>query len=925
MDALISSSNKKFVVLIILFLTFLFIPFNITFAQLTVSGKISDPNFNPVGNATVEIFDQFDTLNNYTTITDASGYFVISNITDIENYSSIIPNEYLVIRNYPNPFNPSTIIYFEIPKAENIEIKIFDILGREIRSLFSGFHNFGVDQINWDGKNNFNQPVSAGIYLCQLKTKDHFNVHKMVFLDGGTSSKVSISYNKLSNQNIQKPAIVNSRFNFNVKVTGDSLDTTYFRNLSCTKDTTLNLIVSKIIKTETIGIEGGIVGNDDFMISIPSGAFDGNYDISLIKTGDDGAYGENTVTASFIIKGLPSEYNNKIKIAAKYTGELSGESYLAVGKKVYNVFIEDTSVVYDLFFAKDSSDYLVAEIPYFSYSLEKSLNKSTLSDNDNLTVKAITSINSTETQHFTIMISEFNKHYTSTVAEIFEDAYKVIYEVLELPFLEGERFVYIDFDEESDPVTTIRILDKHRGYKVNKMFFTINRIYLENNQYNEILVGAVQKLFMNDRWNDNYWTNRALYYWLEDLVTDDSNYKYPYAFLNNAMAPFNGIEINNKDELSHLNHARGMTSIFKYLQQIPSFELTSIGHMFNNSGAHKITALLNAVGTPVVNWYPKFFEDYINGIIYDIPIDYFLEQTQNEWNIDDENDNLKIFKSSDFLIKNYPDLSAKLFKINLNYADIDASQNMLLSMKGPVTEFGLSLVIFGIQNGNAVHLGTVDAQDFEIENLKDYYDNNMRQFLVCLVNSAITSEDYLGQSDIDLTVNITPKTTISDFDLTYTKCSATIVIYANLEVETGGSTENKTEQLIFGSEYAIGSFEGNTYTGSYYREGYNEGSYFSGVITVTLNEAHDSIVYASFTGLDEDPYWDIRWEKGFTAEDIPISPYENNVFTFQYNNTDNVCKSILKVNYYLKQSSVTAYIDHTCNEFSNVSFRFSKE
>jgi hypothetical protein len=674
----------------------------------------------------------------------------------------------------------------------------------------------------------------------------------------------------------------------------------------------------------TIGVEGGTVEKGDLTITIPAGAFDGNYDISVSKVEDDGAFGTNTISSTFHIKGLPSDYNKTIKLATKYTGELSGESYLAVGKKVYNVFVEDTSIVYDLFTAKDSSDYLVAEIPYFSYSLEKTVNKSTLSDNDNLSVKAISSLNSTETQHFTIMISEFYKQYTSTVAEIFEDAYKVIYEVLELPFLEGERFVYIDFDEESDPVTTNRILEEHRNYNINKMFFTVNGIYLENNQYNKILVGAVQKLFINDRLNDYYWTNRAIYYWLEDLVTDDPNYKYPYDFLDNAMAPFNGIEINNTDKFSHVNHARGMTSIFKYLQQIPSFDLKSIGHMFNSSGVRKITGLLNAVGTPVVNWYPKFFEDYINGKIYDIPIDYFLEKTQHEWNIDNENDKLKIFESSDFLIKNYPDLSAKLFKINLNYADIGASQNMLFSMKGPVTEFGLSLVIFGVQNGDAVHLGTVDAQDFEIENLKDYYDNNMRQFLVCLVNSTITSEDYLGQSDIDLTIEITPKTTISDFDLTYTKCIATIAINANLEVETEGSTENKTELLIFSSETTIGSFEGNTYTGSYYTPAFG-GGYFSGEIILTLNETLDTIKTATFTGLDENPDWGIRWEKGFTATNIPIHQWENNVFTFPYEDT-NVCSSIESVHYIYKQNSgTTTYINHTCDEFSNISFRFSKE
>ncbi len=188
--------------LITLFALF-FSLFNHNFAQITIGGTISDPNLKPVRNALVEIFDQKDTLKKYTATTDLSGNFIISNITDIERFGHNLPNDYLIVRNYPNPFNPSTIIYFEIPNAENIEIKIFDILGREIRSLFSGFHIAGVGQINWDGRNSFNQGVSAGIYLCQLRTKDHFKVHKMVLLDGGTNSSGTVSYNKLSNQNFK--------------------------------------------------------------------------------------------------------------------------------------------------------------------------------------------------------------------------------------------------------------------------------------------------------------------------------------------------------------------------------------------------------------------------------------------------------------------------------------------------------------------------------------------------------------------------------------------------------------------------------------------------------------------------------------------------------------------------------------------------
>ncbi|MCB9259102.1 MAG: T9SS type A sorting domain-containing protein [Ignavibacteriales bacterium] len=385
----------------ILTLIFIFSIFNNNFAQITISGTISDPNANLVSGALVEIYDNNDTLNTYSATTNASGFFQISNITNIKNIEKTIPSDYLILRNYPNPFNPSTIIYFELPYSENIDIKIFDILGREVRTLFSGFHYAGVDQISWDGRNNFNQTVSAGVYLCQLKTKNNFTVHKMVLLDGGTNSSSNFSHKKISNHNPQMPVNVNSRFNFTVKVTGDSLDATYFRNLVCTKDTTLNLIVSKIIKTETIGIAGGTVGNDDFKISIPAGAFDGNYNISLIKIEEDGAFGENTVTPSFKVSGVPKSYTKPLRVAAKYSGELSGLSFLKVGEMVFDPIIQDSKLFNNLNKAKDSLGYLVGEIPNDGLTT-KSLLKIKVGEAIDLYVSGITGLKDTKSKHFKV-------------------------------------------------------------------------------------------------------------------------------------------------------------------------------------------------------------------------------------------------------------------------------------------------------------------------------------------------------------------------------------------------------------------------------------------------------------------------------------------------------------------------------------------
>ena len=109
-----------------------------------------------------------------------------------------------------------------------------------------------------------------------------------------------------------------------------------------------------------------------------------------------------------------------------------------------------------------------------------------------------------------------------------------------------------------------------------------------------------------------------------------------------------------------------------------------------------ISALLKTVDGNVVDWLPDFTKKYLNGEIYDLPIEKFIDSAELEWSINSETDTLKNYDS--FPANYFPDLSAKLFKINLNYQPIDETYKMLVSMKGPVTEFGLSLVVFGIQD-----------------------------------------------------------------------------------------------------------------------------------------------------------------------------------------------------------------------------------
>tara|TARA_Y100000590_G_scaffold271798_1_gene305105 strand:- start:491 stop:5827 length:5337 start_codon:yes stop_codon:yes gene_type:complete len=94
----------------------------------------------------------------------------------------VIPKEFALHNNYPNPFNPSTQIRFDIPQMGDATLIIYNMLGQKIReyqmhSIPAGYHS-----ITWDATNDFGDPVSAGVYLYQLQTKGFIKTKKMVLL-----------------------------------------------------------------------------------------------------------------------------------------------------------------------------------------------------------------------------------------------------------------------------------------------------------------------------------------------------------------------------------------------------------------------------------------------------------------------------------------------------------------------------------------------------------------------------------------------------------------------------------------------------------------------------------------------------------------------------------------------------------------------
>lgn len=92
------------------------------------------------------------------------------------------PKNFVLYPSFPNPFNSSTTISYEIPDKYTVILCIYDILGNRIKVLQNGIQNAGFYKIMWDGKDNRNNFVSSGIYLIEMKSEKYTSCKKVLLL-----------------------------------------------------------------------------------------------------------------------------------------------------------------------------------------------------------------------------------------------------------------------------------------------------------------------------------------------------------------------------------------------------------------------------------------------------------------------------------------------------------------------------------------------------------------------------------------------------------------------------------------------------------------------------------------------------------------------------------------------------------------------
>ena len=224
---------------------------------LSVQGKVtynsSSPRY-PVNQASVTFIDNSDTTKKYSALTDNRGNYEIGLPTSVGPGSNSLPDKFELGQNYPNPFSSSTTISYNISKqSDNIKVTIYDILGREVKKFAIGLQSAGSYSILWDGRNNFGQKVTNGIYLYKLQVGSETQVKKMIFNSSGTNflSLPQINYShKMNKDNESNNYFEDNTYTIRIENTDNTLPIIIpqqFNNIQVSNDTTINFSVAFIL------------------------------------------------------------------------------------------------------------------------------------------------------------------------------------------------------------------------------------------------------------------------------------------------------------------------------------------------------------------------------------------------------------------------------------------------------------------------------------------------------------------------------------------------------------------------------------------------------------------------------------------------------------------------------------------------------
>ena len=100
----------------------------------------------------------------------------------VDDLNRTIPTKYALFQAYPNPFNPSTTIRYQLPHTSNVRLVVYNALGQKVRTLVNSRIEAGYHEATWRGKNDAGLQMPSGVYMFRIETENYQQVNKMMLM-----------------------------------------------------------------------------------------------------------------------------------------------------------------------------------------------------------------------------------------------------------------------------------------------------------------------------------------------------------------------------------------------------------------------------------------------------------------------------------------------------------------------------------------------------------------------------------------------------------------------------------------------------------------------------------------------------------------------------------------------------------------------
>jgi hypothetical protein len=426
-----------------------------------------------------------------------------------------------------------------------------------------------------------------------------------------------------------------------------------------------------------------------FELVVPQGAFSDSTELRVYLEEPDLSFGPAKTNHVYRVEGLPTVYSDRLTLRLQYPADRPDEILMAVGEESFARSKAAVKLGWRLQEATNDTNWCVATLPSRpSNPVQPGAPEHPVAYRFSTVYGHATHV--TSAGHFRIRYIEAMMTITKAreLGQYLEEAYR---DFSNLGFSYDTRTVWpvdvvVKFFGNTDQERYGFAHCSHWGDNYGWLEFNIQHI--DNNESLRLTAGheffhLIQSLYdprsaieKASGASDSYWLDEATAVWAEEMFTDETHY-VPAVRRGREMQPFFGAQAGAMGDTYHAqHHGYGMAALIKFVvDQIDASVLVDIYEQIS-LGIHPLAALAEGAGSAVSTWYEYFLENYITTPIYDLPRASLIEHRSGHWSIASAADSATTFSDS------YPDLSGKIFTVNLEYPGISEDAKLQIQALG---------------------------------------------------------------------------------------------------------------------------------------------------------------------------------------------------------------------------------------------------